>query len=766
MGKEEYVLPSGYELEGKSYRYRIEKVLGQGSFGITYLATTRVTVDGSLGKLETTLRVAIKEFFMEDLNGRQGSTVTSSGQSNLYENYKRKFAREAESLSRLNHPHIVKVLELFERNNTFYYAMEYCEGGSLDRKIEQEGGLSECQAKEYLIQIGSALSYMHSHRVLHLDLKPSNIMLRSTGEAVLIDFGLSKHYDDHGRPESSTTIGAGTPGYAAMEQSNYREGSGFAATLDVYGLGATLYKMLSGERPPLATDIFNEGFPRQVLEKKGISKGLIAVVEKSMSSAKRDRYQSIREMMSEIEDEGTEIVQAGEDPSAEERTEVEAPPRVGSSSDRTSPGITSEEERKEEKGKGRGKKRYRWIILGFLIVVLVWGGLELFQIPQGYRWVRSQRELAEQGHAEAQYNLGECYYFGRGVSKDYAEAVKWYRQAAEQGNAEAQIRLGDFYRDGQGVSQDSAEAVKWYRQAAEQGNAEAQIRLGDCYHDGQGVSQDSAEAVKWYRQAAEQGRADAQYMLGECYHYGQGVSQDFAEAVKWYRQAAEQGYGPAKDRLATMDTVAFADEGRPAPSASAGGSAQGSKPEQTIPDQDAAFASRGVINGHEWVDLGLSVKWATCNVGADSASEGGEYYAWGEIKSKKYTGEYESATIYGKDISGNPYYDVARAEWGGTWRLPTRAECQELLDKCDWQWEMQDGKTGCKVTGPNGNSIFLPAAGEMDSRLYDVGEVGNYWSSLPLGEEHAYHFWFSSPKFRYVVERYGYIGHSVRPVSD
>lgn len=410
MGKEEYVLPSGYELEGKSYRYRIEKVLGQGSFGITYLATTRVTVDGSLGKLETTLRVAIKEFFMEDLNGRQGSTVTSSGQSNLYENYKRKFAREAESLSRLNHPHIVKVLELFERNNTFYYAMEYCEGGSLDRKIEQEGGLSERQAKEYLIQIGSALSYMHSHRVLHLDLKPSNIMLRSTGEAVLIDFGLSKHYDEQGCPESSTTIGAGTPGDAAMEQSNYREGSGFAATLDVYGLGATLYKMLSGERPPLATDIFNEGFPRQVLEKKGISKGLIAVVEKSMSSAKRDRYQSIREMMSGIEDEGTEIVQAGEDPSAEERTEVEAPPRVGSSSDRTSPGITSEEA--EEEGKGRGKKRYRWIVLGFLMVVLVWGGLELFQIPQGYRWVRSQRELAEQGYTgakEALEKLGESY---------------------------------------------------------------------------------------------------------------------------------------------------------------------------------------------------------------------------------------------------------------------------------------------------------------------------------------------------------------------
>lgn len=137
----------------------------------------------------------------------------------------------------------------------------------------------------------------------------------------------------------------------------------------------------------------------------------------------------------------------------------------------------------------------------------------------------------------------------------------------------------------------------------------------------------------------------------------------------------------------------------------------------------------------------------------------------GEIKSKKYTGEYESATVYGKDISGNPYYDVARAEWGGTWRLPTRAECQELLDKCDWQWEMQDGKTGCKVTGPNGNSIFLPAAGDMDSQLYDVGEVGHYWSSVPLGEEHAYEFWFSS-EYRSVVERYGYKGHNVRPVSE
>ncbi len=178
----------------------------------------------------------------------------------------------------LKHPNIVKVLEWFEANNTYYYAMEYCEAGSLDSLIQQNCGLSQKESLEYLMQIGDDLQYMHDNKMLHLDMKPSNVMLRKKGEAVLIDFGLSKQYTEDGAPESSTTIGSGTPGYAPAEQANYQDGKGFPVTMDVYALGATLYKMLTGVRPEVSSVILNGEFPEQELKSRGIGEELIAAV--------------------------------------------------------------------------------------------------------------------------------------------------------------------------------------------------------------------------------------------------------------------------------------------------------------------------------------------------------------------------------------------------------------------------------------------------------------------------------------------------------
>ena len=156
---------------------------------------------------------------------------------------------------------------------------------------------------------------------------------------------------------------------------------------------------------------------------------------------------------------------------------------------------------------------------------------------------------AEAGQAWAQYEVGECYYYGKGVSRDYAEAVKWYRKAADQGNADAQQGLGRCYYYGTGVSKDYAEAVKWLRLSADQGHAEAQVCLGWCYENGEGVSKDMTEAVRLYRLAAEQGNANAQCNLGVCYENGEGVSKDMAEARRWYQKAADQGNEYAKKAL-------------------------------------------------------------------------------------------------------------------------------------------------------------------------------------------------------------------------
>jgi TPR repeat protein len=150
------------------------------------------------------------------------------------------------------------------------------------------------------------------------------------------------------------------------------------------------------------------------------------------------------------------------------------------------------------------------------------------------------RQKAAQGSAQAQYEIGTCYYSGKGVQQDYAEAVRWYRLAADQGYEKAQGRLGFCYKYGKGVSQDFLEAMKWFCLAADQGEPSAQLDLGNCYYDGQGVAQDYIKAVQWYRRAAEQKYSIGQLRLGNCYYDGKGVPQDYAEAVKWYRLAAER----------------------------------------------------------------------------------------------------------------------------------------------------------------------------------------------------------------------------------
>ena len=132
------------------------------------------------------------------------------------------------------------------------------------------------------------------------------------------------------------------------------------------------------------------------------------------------------------------------------------------------------------------------------------------------------------------------YYNGYGLPQDHAEAVRWYRRAAEQGLAEAQYNLGVMYAKGEGVPQDHAEAMRWYRRAAEQGDASAQGILGHMYYNGIGFPQDHAEAVRWYRRAAEQGDASAQGILAYMYENGIGVPQDFVQAHKWYNLAASR----------------------------------------------------------------------------------------------------------------------------------------------------------------------------------------------------------------------------------
>ena len=238
--------------EGKTLgngKYRIIRFIGAGGFGCTYEAEF----------VEMKTHVAIKEFFVGSCCNRDASGIVYIGtqsQRGLVTKLEEKFQREACNIFKLQHPNIVRVSDIFRDNGTSYYVMEYISGSSLQTIIDLEGPLSEPRAQKYIGQVMDALEYVHSKTMLHLDIKPDNIMIdRESDRAILIDFGVSKQYDEIDGHNTSTIMGQ-TPGFAPPEQigNNVKF---FTPATDIYSLGATLYCALSGEAPPPCSDIMS-----------------------------------------------------------------------------------------------------------------------------------------------------------------------------------------------------------------------------------------------------------------------------------------------------------------------------------------------------------------------------------------------------------------------------------------------------------------------------------------------------------------------------
>ena len=268
-------------------KYKILHTLGQGGFGITYLAE----------QMALHRKVAIKEFFMKDCCERNEATgcltVGTGSQRQLVEKFRMKFVREAQMISQLDHPNIVKIIDIFEENGTAYYVMEYINGGSLKELVAKRGALDEPTALKYIREVGDALQYVHGKAILHFDIKPSNIMLRESGTAALIDFGVSKHYDDGGNVTSSTPVGI-SKGYAPMEQYRMEEISTFTPATDIYALGATLYTLLTGEVPPSAPDVYDDGLPALP---DHISQATRDAVTQAMTPRRKDRLQHVSDFL-------------------------------------------------------------------------------------------------------------------------------------------------------------------------------------------------------------------------------------------------------------------------------------------------------------------------------------------------------------------------------------------------------------------------------------------------------------------------------------
>ncbi len=269
-------------------KYRIVRYISRGGFGCTYEAENVM--------LRT--KIAIKELFVSDFCQRDKMTghisVLTDTKQPLFNKLRRKFIDEARVIASLHHSGIVRVTDVFEENGTAYYVMDYIDGISLRDLVKHRGVLSEADALRYIRQVADALQYVHGKKLLHLDIKPANIMIDGSDQAILIDFGVSKQYDEESGENTSTLMGY-TKGYAPIEQIE-GDVQSFTPATDIYSLGATLYNLLCGDVPPVANKLI-KGLPIEPLQACGVSSITMQTIRSAMQVDKDDRPRTVVEFI-------------------------------------------------------------------------------------------------------------------------------------------------------------------------------------------------------------------------------------------------------------------------------------------------------------------------------------------------------------------------------------------------------------------------------------------------------------------------------------
>jgi formylglycine-generating enzyme required for sulfatase activity/predicted Ser/Thr protein kinase len=270
-------------------KYTIERVIGEGGFGITYY-----TRHNALGHC-----FAVKEFFIGgySMRGTLRKTVVIQGiDADVYQKYLQKFIEEAQTLARLDHPNIVRVIDIFEENNTAYIVMPFVEGQTLQQIVDKGGRLDYETAVNYIAQVAEAVAYIHERDILHRDIKPENIIVTPENRAMLIDFGSAREFMQDKMQNHSTIL---TPGYAPLEQ--YSTVSRKGSYSDIYSLGATFYFALTSQMPMEATArAANEQMPEPRFLVPSIPVEANRTIMKAMELKPENRHQSIDEFMNDL----------------------------------------------------------------------------------------------------------------------------------------------------------------------------------------------------------------------------------------------------------------------------------------------------------------------------------------------------------------------------------------------------------------------------------------------------------------------------------
>jgi tRNA A-37 threonylcarbamoyl transferase component Bud32 len=595
--------PDALPAQHRLHWYVLERVLGQGGFGITYLAR-----DANLDQ-----QVAIKEYLPVDVATRRADASVRSRTEEQSERYRwglDRFIREARTLAKFDHPNIVRVLSVFEHNNTAYMVMRFEEGENLGALLERRRTLPEDELLRIVLPILDGLELVHNAGFIHRDIKPDNIHIRDDGSPVLLDFGSARHSMGHAR--TVTILVA--PGYAPFEQ-YYSSGENQGPWTDLYSLGATCYRAIAGIAPmdAIARSKGILGSAREILVPAATigsgrySPALLEAIDHALEFAEKDRPQTIAEWRRELTAGSKPAARASAPAVAAAPAAAPAPAMPAAAQGATMPAAAPSM---------RGP--VLWATLGAVIAAVAVTAIVLWLKPWGApgpnmddydkriaalqraedgrreqetrqqkeREAAAQRQREEQQKQEAarlaaaEQEKKRAEQAGREAeARKKAEAERARRDAEAQKKAEAERarREADARKkaDAQRKSEEDALAAQRRREdearraeQAKKAEAAGQLAATAAAPKPSALAATSApsgaellaqaeqaakrgndaESLSLYRRAANEGNAEAQYRLGEMFATGKGVNASNFQAYVWFSLAASAGHAGAKSR--------------------------------------------------------------------------------------------------------------------------------------------------------------------------------------------------------------------------
>ena len=692
------------------------------------------------------------------------------------ENVKSRFYTEAKVMVDLNHPNIRQVYDYGELDARPAIVMEYLEGEDLKAKLKQGQHFTEEELERWWNQMVAALNYTHGKGIVHRDIKPGNIFVDTEGNIKLLDFGIAKVRESISTTQTGQKLG--TLMYMSPEQ--VKDSKHIDYHTDIYSLAVTFVHLITGKRP-YDSDTSSDFEISEQIVYKPLDLSAVPMTWRNFLAPYLEKDPEKRPELKPFEAVSAPQSKVDDD-------ETEAPT--------SSNGLENKDlnmaipQSKETDGNNivPSKKPTRiplWITLGVAAVAL------LFVILMVLKSGRTDNHLPIM---PIPYNDTEAYQACQTVA-DYRAYMRDYGRNALH-YAEAQQFVKDFVADSTAKAEEDAAygrcstitACESYLQAYPQGRYVAEVKARKADLESAEYKDELKKEESAYRKCTTIAACES-YL--KTYPQGQYVQEVKAKKAELEAQAEVEKNEDEAYRKCT--TVAACDSYlKTYPQGRYVQEVRTKKAQlEAQAQQQFQQSLTGTANGHEWVDLGLpsGTLWATCNIGASKPEGYGNYYAWGETSRKSTynwsiykhaNGASDKLTKYcNKSSYGNNGFtdnltilqtgDDPATSWGSGWRMPTEIQWEELTDNTTHKWTTQNGVKGCLFTGWNGQTLFLPAAGDRWDLQRDssAGSNGYYWSKSldTYYPSRARYLYFSSDNCG-MYGNFRYIGFTVRPVYE